>query len=142
MKKFIEKNRIALIGGLIGIMICLLLFVFYMFVYFPYLQKDSDQSLLSYQFSLPAITGHLYPMMSHFLVEGANFTSDICPNVDTVCNIWTLESGCIESTPVPDANCIDKLDQVISLILTGILIACYFVVGFALGKAWQIKCFK
>src|SRR3989338_4756687 len=91
IKKWFQTRALWLRWGFIGASICILLFLFYLFAYFPmyrffFEQEESDVILL-----LPTITGHIFPLLSHFIVEGSSLTSQFCPSTEQHCLYWMAE---------------------------------------------------
>lgn len=100
----------------------------------------------------PLITGHLFPSLSHFIVEGSPAPKIFCPAKETICPYWVIQvatANCqtpwvMENTPgcclrlekVPDENCVDKINLVAFLILSIMLFIFYFFAG--LGVGWLI----
>lgn len=88
IKKWFQTRELWLRWGIIAASICLFLFLFYLFIYFPvyrffFEQEESDAILL-----LPTITGHFFPFFSHFIVEGSSLTKQFCPYTEEHCIMW------------------------------------------------------
>ena len=73
LRKWFAHKPAWLRGGIVGVIVCILLFVFYVTVYFKvidYVYRDGlfpNTALL-----LPFATGHLFPLFSHFVFEGTS----------------------------------------------------------------------
>lgn len=155
MKKLPTKSKHYLIGGSIGIIICVFLFCFYLFAYFPLMEQLNDRSY-DVNFSiLPAfITGHAFPLLAHFVVEGSPAISYFCPNVEKICTRWSagtfpeaepwIMDGttgyCQDLSMVPTASCSDRVEQAGFVILSIMLIIAYFFLGIFI--AWLIPKIK
>ncbi len=166
-------KRAWLIGGIIGVVICLILYLFYTFVYFPaftnnFANNPSDNSdilssnnpdstvqntLPSYALLLPTVTGHVIPMMAHFLVPYGmfcEFTEPVCVlwgakiNLDGSevkdCVPWTMdgtEGCCMKQITQPTSECADHSEMIGSIALLVILFIIYFMVGAMIGSFIQ-----
>ncbi|MEK6920708.1 MAG: hypothetical protein AABX82_02405 [Nanoarchaeota archaeon] len=91
IKKWFQTRERWLRYGIIAVFICILLFLFYLFIYFPvyrffFEQNESDAILL-----LPTITGHMFPLFSHFIVEGNSLTPQFCSYTKENCLVWVSE---------------------------------------------------
>lgn len=135
-------------GGMLGAGICALLFGFYLFIYFPalYLAVHADPTAEepSWEFVLPTATGHILPLMSHFIVEGSTIPTTVCKETETHCLAWSLsyEDGsvpwtdpqggdgyCLMQETSPESSCVDRVQGTISLLTLIALEAVYFAVG-------------
>lgn len=135
-------------GGIIGATICALLFGFYLFVYFPMLyvavQSDPSGDEPSWSLTLPTVTGHIFPLMTHFAVEGSSLPETMCEETETHCLIWSLEyeeggvpwsideggaGYCLEQETSPLASCVDRLEGAASLVAIALLECIYFIIG-------------
>lgn len=73
-KMFSEKTWLK--SGVIGIVICATLFLFYIFVYFPIIDRIYADDIAKYggtpnwTLSIPFYTGHFFPFFSSFMLEG------------------------------------------------------------------------
>lgn len=141
-------------GGIVGAAICALLFGFYLFIYFPTLyatvQVDPSGDEPSWSLVLPTATGHILPLMTHFIIEGSSLPKKVCTETETHCISWTSEyagggvpwsseegsSGyCLEQATSPLASCIERLEGAASLIAIVFLELAYFIVGAILAAA-------
>jgi hypothetical protein len=136
MKAFLLKNKIAILSGLIAIIICISLFGFYWLIYFPVVEPISHGNGV---LILPALTGHLFVFLSHFMVEGSPLISMICPSTSTTCTRWEESAGCIEGILVPKTACAEGVELGATIYLMIALLTIYFVVGFAVGRFIQTK---
>ncbi|MBS3116776.1 hypothetical protein J4421_04235 [Candidatus Woesearchaeota archaeon] len=89
-------------GGLIGICICLLLFPFYIFIYFPIINNVYADEIKSYGSTpgcttiIPLLTGHFIPLISHFLVEGSSVITLFCEAKEPHCTSWAAKEIAVE----------------------------------------------
>lgn len=140
-------------GGVIGAGICILLFLFYFFVYFPVIEQAyaeqiaSEGTLPSWATTIPTFTGHLFPLFSHFILPygfGCEFTesrcvhwaaSDFAPN----CAVPWVEEGqqgcCLQLIKEPTPACEARSELISFVSLSLILLAVYFVIGAVVGWA-------
>ena len=160
IKRWFQTRQLWLRYGIIGASLCIFLFLFYLLVYFPifgliFEGEESDIILL-----LPTITGHFFPLFSHFIVEGSSLTNQFCPSTEEHCVYWMAEeiaveenrecvpwisegvSGCcaqLEMSPV--AACADRVEMGVSLGMSALLVFVYFVIGAGIGfivqKRWK-----
>lgn len=86
LKQRWEKMSYWLKGGLIGVGICIALFFFYIFAYFPLVENEIG--IPSNALILPMITGHAFPILSHFIVPHGF----LCENSFRHCTAWISES--------------------------------------------------
>lgn len=146
----IIKSKPPLRGGIIGIIVCLILFLFNLYVYFP-LVTDAEGVISSWALVPPLITGQLFPMFSIFIVPYGlfcEFTEPTCVRWSAGysypdCIPWEMEGvqGCCqEQVMQPTAVC-DKLSDQIGFIgLSVLLFLGYFLVGALIGKyVWKRK---
>jgi hypothetical protein len=74
--KRIFSEKIWLKCGIIGVAICLALFVFYLFIYFPIINMIYVDDIARYggtpgwTTNIPFFTGHFFPFFSGFILEG------------------------------------------------------------------------
>lgn len=133
-----------IIGGSIGVLVCILLFVFYLFAYFPLMEKLNDKGQNGDASILPAfLTGHAFPLLTHFIIEGSPAIGIFCPNVEKVCTSWSAGTSpdypewimenttgyCTDLIMVPTTACSDKVEFTGFIVLTAVLIAAYFFLG-------------
>lgn len=118
LHSWFKSKPLWLRGGIIGILVCLVLAVFYMTVYNALLiQFFPDGQLPTYSLILPMITGHFFVLGAHFVAEGY-----VAPVV-----------GCVSG------DCFNRVDWM-TLIGTGILLLLlYFGIGSLIGGFMQKK---
>ncbi len=139
-----EKSKVLLLGGTIGITVCVLLFAFYLLAYFPLMEKLNDQGHNVDAGILPAfLTGHAFPLLAHFIIEGSPATSTFCPNVEKICTSWNAGTNpaypewimentagyCTNLIMVPTTACSDKVEIAGFIVLTVMLLIAYFFLG-------------
>ncbi|MBI4453735.1 hypothetical protein HY636_03770 [Candidatus Woesearchaeota archaeon] len=154
IKTFVQSKKRILIGGAIGVAICLLLFLFYIFVYFPlidtvYYSDSTDGSTPQWLLMPPTITGHSFPLFSHFIIEGTSVTTMFCKATNPECvnwgnwallnkdmagcdTPWIMEGTagcCVEKIMAPDESCSEKVEIAGFAILAGLLLVIYFILG-------------
>ena len=135
-----------LFGGSAGLIICLSLFIFYIFIFFPLIKNISEKHPIIQSLSLipPTLTGHIFPMMSHFAIEGSPMNSAICPRTEALCVLWDAEltknckipwtmegtNGCCrEKIMAPSGDCSNKIEIMGFAILSLLLFSVYFGIG-------------
>lgn len=149
-KRWFQLKKPWLKGGIIGAIVCILLFFFYMFAYFPLINTiyADDIAIKGYSpewtTTIPLVTGHLFPILSHFIVEGSPINGMFCKPVEPICArweaditpnciSWTLESGevgcCVEQVMEPTAACTERVEMVVFLIMSFLLVVVYFTIG-------------
>ncbi len=140
-------------GGIIGAAICVLLFLFYFFAYFPVIDKVYAEQLATqgstpaWTTSLPIFTGHL---IFAFLVEpmGYSLSKQVCAS-HPVCNNWVhadlapgctlpwkeegIDGCCISPDTAPAEPCGRYVRNITSLSLILLLIGIYFLIGAGIG---------
>lgn len=133
-------------GGLIGVIICIALGFFYIFAYFPTVDKYRDEEGIApaWTQTLPTITGHFLPLYSSFIVP----YGFLCEFSETTCTQWaadeipgstpwTLDGQagyCIAETPIPTSRCAAISETVGFFALSFLLLAIYFFIGAFIGK--------
>ncbi len=136
-------------GGLLGLAACAVLFVFYIFVYFPMIDKVYGKTNTpSSALILPTITGHTFSMFSGFIVP----SSFLCELSETTCTgwqaenpgygeSWQLETGehgyCTSKIKVPTTQCADLSEKVGFAMLSVLLFGIYFAIGAGLNNFLQ-----
>jgi hypothetical protein len=76
IKQWFLKKSFWLRGGIIGVIVCASLFLFYIFLYFPVIDKVYANDIIKYggtpnwTLVLPMYTGHFFPFFSGFIAEG------------------------------------------------------------------------
>ena len=144
--KMLKKiwSKPSLKGGIIGIIICLILFLFNLYIYFPLVTNDegviSQRALI-----FPFVTGQAFPMLSIFIVPYGLF----CEFTEPTCVLWSAgysypdcipwemegtQGCCQEQVMQPTAAC-DKISDGIGFFgLTVLLFIAYFLIGALMGK--------
>lgn len=156
LKKWFQTRELWLRYGIIGASLCIFLFLFYLFAYFPVYRFFFEQEESNAILILPTITGHIFPILSHFIVEGSSLTSQFCPSTEEHCVYWMSEefaleenqacnpwisegvSGCcvdLEMSPV--TACADRVEMAVSLGMSVLLTFVYFVLGAGIGFVVQ-----
>lgn len=116
-------------GGLIGVAVCIALFLFYIFVYFPIGSKVFN-GMLPYAFLLlPLITGHVFVVMAHFVLP----YGWMCQFTEVRCQEWRAVEGCVNEIARPTAECANMSEWVGLGLLALTLLVLYFVVGAAIA---------
>lgn len=153
-EKIQKSKKLWLKGGIIGALICIILFFFYIFAYFPILERvykddiEKTGSTPMWTLAIPAATGHLFPFFSMFIVPYGflcDFTEPICTTWSAIeepgSTPWKLETGeagyCVEQTLTPTDSCANVSDQVGFWGLATGLLAIYFAIGTAIGGIVQ-----
>ena len=153
IKKWFQSRELWLRWGIIAASICVLLFLFYLFVYFPvyrffFEQEESNTILL-----FPTVTGHIFPILSHFIVEGTSLTNQFCAQTEEHCTSWVAKeiaeeenqecipwttfegaSGCcvnFETSPV--TACADRVEISVFFGSGVLLVLIYFIIGAGIG---------
>ncbi len=139
MMKWFNKRSVWVRGGVAGIGVCILLFVFYAGIYFPIIDQltSCDESPLSsyclgppaWTTTIPIITGHFFVVYGHFIIEGSSVTNMFCEATESHCIEWNLEQGCTVYELTPTEACRDAVENsgIISIVV--LLIAIYFAIG-------------
>ncbi len=136
-------------GGLLGLATCAALFVFYIFAYFPVIDKVYGKTNTpSSALILPTITGHTLSVFSGFIMP----TGFLCELSETVCTgwqaenpgngePWTLETGergyCVNKIKTPTTKCADLSEKVGFFGISAALFLVYFGIGAAIGNFLQ-----
>lgn len=160
--RWFQSRRPWLKGGLGGVGICVLLFLFYIFAYFPIIHKVYADDITAYggtpawTTNIPLYTGHLIPLMSHFVIEGTALVPLFCKATEPVCTSWVNKeyyegqncvpwpggdretgieyAGCCEDlimTPTPE--CEERVEAIGFFALLLLLLAVYFCIGAIVG---------
>ncbi|MDO8643006.1 MAG: hypothetical protein Q7R76_05525 [Candidatus Woesearchaeota archaeon] len=143
-------------GGVIGAALCVVLFLFYLFVFVPLTHSVYSDQIASTGFApewttnIPLYTGHL---IVAFYIEplGGEFASSVCPKepncyswsaADFVPNCatpWKMEgqNGCCTGLAyVPKEPCAQYVQNGTGIALSLLLVGIYFVVGAGVGWGW------
>ena len=163
MKKFksfqLKNIPLWLRGGLLGVALCIFLFLFYMFVYFPLIDRMYKTDYYTYNTlppawstTIPLITGHLFPLFSGYSTPVELFcksTEPICIHwraqelvpETTKCIPWEDPSGgkgvpgcCLDLQKVPSPLCREKAEKIWSWSLVITLFIIYFMIGAVIGR--------
>ncbi|MBI1970489.1 hypothetical protein HYS47_01975, partial [Candidatus Woesearchaeota archaeon] len=168
IKSWFHSKPLWLRSGFLGIAVCIALFLFYLFLYFPIINVVYADHIAAYggtpawTTNIPLFTGHLFPLFSHFVIEGTPLISRFCEETIPDCTQWAAKEyytgtdcvewkesdpetrteydGCCEDlimTPTP--ACEDRAELAGFIILALVLIGIYFLIGAALGFMIQIK---
>lgn len=147
IKPWFKSKRLWLRGGILGVIICLILLPFNLFVYFPLIVSSYDGMIPSWALIPPMITGHAFPLLSHFIVPYGflcEFTEPICTHWSVKdlagpnCVPWTSSEGdagcCIEQTMTPTNTCANISEMVGFFGLLTMLLVAYFILGAVIGR--------
>jgi len=146
-------------GGIVGVIVCTLLFGFYLFIYFPMVQErqrilETNSEINNaireeddWELAMPMFTGHLFVMLSPMILEGAptSLLTSLCPETETHCVYWSLENDtgvgtplvdpeggagyCLEQQTTPKSSCVGRVEGWIPFITFASLEAMYFTLG-------------
>lgn len=149
LKKWFLSKKLWLRGGIIGIIVCVVLFLFYVFVYFPVIDKVYAEDVATYggtpawTTSIPMVTGHLFLLFSGFVVPHGF----LCEFTEPVCTSWSVINGsgsvpwivegqagyCAEQTMTPTNSCAKLSETAGFWGLVAILLGVYFAIGATVG---------
>lgn len=102
-------------GGIGGVVVCLLLAVFYLTVYNALLKMVFPDGMLpAYSLFLPIATGHFFIFVSHFIAEGY-----VAPLF-----------GCVAE----NAACFERVEWITLLFAAALLLGIYFAIGALIGR--------
>lgn len=142
-------------GGLLGFILCVILFLFYIYVYFPMINAHYAEDIETYGGTPawttvpPLITGHFFPMLSGFIVPYGfmcEFTEPVCtywsidPEYSSV--PWTMDGQagyCIEQTLTPTDACATASEHIGFWALASALGGVYFAIGAIIGNITEKK---
>jgi hypothetical protein len=143
LMKLFNKKPQWFRGGIVGVCICILLFVFYVGIYFPLvdmLTNCNENTLSSYcqgppawTNAVPMMTGHFFPIYSHFIIEGSSVTKMFCEYTEINCVEWTINQGCVTSEYGPTETCRSAVEWTGFIGMTLLLLAIYFAIGAGIG---------
>ncbi len=147
-KKWFFSKKIWLRGGIIGIFVCLILSLFYLFLYFPLIDSIQGSAMSNSFLIPPLITGHAFPLFSTFIIPYGwlcEFTEPSCINWAAKgvpgATPWTLETGeqgyCVEQIMNPTSQCAEVSEMLGFWGLVILLFAIYFVIGAGLTKIYK-----
>lgn len=143
-----KKQKPWLNGGIIGVGVCILLFVLYLAIYWPLVNRFflGPTGEPSDRFLIPVMaTGHIVPLLSIFY--SPYVYEAICPHTALLCTNWTIQPTegcvpwtmegyagcCIELIATPTTVCTVFADQIAFWGLALLLIGVYFVLGAGIG---------
>ncbi|MBI5391072.1 hypothetical protein HZB02_06310 [Candidatus Woesearchaeota archaeon] len=127
-----RSPRLWLKGGIIGVVVCVCLFIFYAYGYFPLLQSIyGSEPQPGWTLIPPIVTGHIFPLFSGFIVP-YGFG---CPFTETACMEWSF-GYCLKQEMFPTEACADRSEMIGFFSLVIILLAVYFGIGALIG--WLI----
>ncbi len=149
------KKQLWVKGGIIGMAVCMGLFVFYS-LYFPVVARlDTGGELSPSELILPTITGHAVVGLTFFMIEGSSIPAIFCKATETHCNEWSLlpdqggipwmdpqtgvDGYCLRQETVPETSCVDRVENGAFLISILLLEGIYFGVGAGIGAGIQWK---
>ncbi|MDP3639982.1 MAG: hypothetical protein Q8R53_02145 [Nanoarchaeota archaeon] len=158
LKKWFLSKRFWLRGGIIGVIVCIVLFLFYIFVYSSSINKIYAEDIAAYggtpawTTTVPLVTGHFFPLFSGFIIPYGflcEFAVPICTNWSAAYEPgavpWIMEGQagyCIEQTMTPTDSCANLSEAVGFFGLAILLIGIYFGIGAAIGGFIQRRIAK
>ncbi len=151
-KEFFSKKP-WLQGGIMGVIVCILLFLFYIFMYLPAIHEIYAEEIAEYggapswTTNVMMVTGHFFPILSGFIVP----YGFLCKPTVPVCTYWSAEyepggvlwmmegqpGYCIEQIMTPANSCANLSETVGFLGLASLLLVVYFVIGAIIGELIQ-----
>lgn len=147
LKNWFLSKKLWLRGGVIGVMVCLGLGLFNLFIYFPIINRVYGSMTPSWALVPPMITGHTFPILSHFIFPYGwlcKLTQPICVewSVDSAPGAipWTMEGTqgyCLQQVMTPTSLCADVSEMVGFLGLLLLLFVVYFGIGALAGLIIQ-----
>ncbi len=143
------SKKLWIRGGIIGVIVCLILSIFNLFVYFPIIDSVFGGMIPNWALVLPIVTGHAFPILSHFIVPYGWF----CKFTESTCTSWNIDSTpgaipwtndgtagyCIERTMSPTSSCENLSEMVGFWGLVLLLFIAYFAIGAIVGFVIQKK---
>lgn len=135
--------------GIIGVIVCLVLGLFNLFVYFPIINNIYGDNIPEGALVLPMITGHAFPILSHFIMPN----SWLCKSSVPTCISWSAENTpggvpwtvegkegyCTQQTMSPTESCANFSEIANFSLITLILFVIYFGIGAIIGLIIQKK---
>lgn len=76
-------------GGIAGLLVCVVLFLFYVFLYFPLFTDDTTGTISNKALVLPMITGQGFLILSHFIIP----SGFLCEDSVKECTGWSVEEN-------------------------------------------------
>lgn len=145
------KNKTRILGGVVGMIFCIVLFVIYIFI------ENKSSYFTQKSMLLPTVTGHGLFVMAGFYAEGDNvIKTNICKQ-ETNCQSWvsknqyqfdncspytleTGEKGCCQSYMVnSEYKCAEKVSLIIILLSGVLLLSIYFFLGYYIVKKIETR---
>jgi len=147
LKQRFFPKKLWLRGGIIGVIVCLVLGLFNLFIYFPIINSIYAGMIPSWAFIPPMITGQAFPLLSSYIVP----YGWLCKFTEPICTYWSVESTpgavpwtmegnagyCIEQTMTPTSSCANISEMLGFLGLILILFVIYFAIGAIIGLRIQ-----
>ncbi len=147
INRWFTSKKLWLRGGMIGVIVCLALFLFNLFIYFPIINHVYGGMTPDGVLILPTITGHVFPILSIFIVP----YGWLCKFTEPTCVHWSAESApgaipwtmegtpgyCVEQTMAPTSSCADLSEMVGFFGLILLLFDAYFAIGAIVGLVMQ-----
>lgn len=148
-RKWFFSKKPWLRGGIIGVIVCILLFLFYTFMYLPAINKIYAEEIAEYDGTpswttdVMLVTGHFFPIFSGFIVP----YGFLCKPTVPVCTYWSAEyepggvlwmmegqpGYCIEQIMTPTNSCASVSETAGVLGFAALLLVVYFVIGAMIG---------
>jgi len=144
INKWFFSKKLWLQGGIIGVIICIALFIFNILIYFPVINSIYEDNIPQFTLILPMATGHFFPIFSDFIVPYGflcEFTVPICTSWSAFQEMgsvpWALETGeagyCVVQTMTPTDACANLSEIIGFLGLLLLLLVVYFILGAIIG---------
>lgn len=151
IKSWFLSKKLWLRGGIIGAVVCIVLFLFELFVYLPAVDKFyEDAGGPPPGSAIPLfVTGHVYLIFAGFISEPARllckFTEPFCASWSAVqepgSEPWKLETGeagyCVLKTMTPTTACANFAERVWVVWIAALLLGIYFSIGAIIGLIIQ-----
>ncbi len=147
IKKYYQSKESTVLGALAGVIICLLLFLFYYFIYFPGFQKIYKDETPGWIMLAPTLTGHAFPAFSYFIVSPA--VPMFCESKNPLCVQWSAGNSdscaiplvmegtagcCLQQVMEPDESCREKVEWFGFGVFSVGLFVIYALAGAFFGK--------
>ena len=162
LKNWFLGQKLWLRGGIIGVIVCLILFMFYYAVFSLlfkiYGEGEQNLPISGVITTMSVVTGHMFVFFSHDVVP----TGLICKATEPVCADWVSKDSIhgtpspslvpltMENTPgyctdyrmEPTSTCSDKAEKVGFWMFALMLTLIYFCIGAAVGRSVEKKNFR
>lgn len=138
LKTWFQSRPLWLKGGILGVIICIALFLFYGFIYFPIIDTFSTADKDSFVAPL-VITGHYIPLISSLFLEGSNIMNFFCEPTVKICVESSIEFGCLREDIIPKGACVERVIQYGFWSASFLFIVFYFILGSIVGYWIQKK---